>query len=236
MDGREPNAGRRMVTRLPPGARLRAALGAAMLDHGLRQALVEGHGVLESIELEGGRRLAGAYDVPLLRGSVHTGSNGTEAVLHVLLVRSRHDGDPQPLLGGRLVDAIGVAFDLVLEELRIAESTADASARPRGATEPDRSSAVPTSRPISDAWAGAVAASAAAQEPSTKGPRRGDWVEHHRFGLCRVEREERPGALRIRLPDGSFKSITLDVLEVLPARVDGRRRIIPLRPRTRADG
>jgi predicted DNA-binding protein with PD1-like motif len=62
---------------------------------------------------------------------------------------------------------------------------------------------------------------------------KGDWVEHRQFGLCRVDGEDAEGALILRLPNGTRKHIKLDFLEVLPPRLDGERRIHPLRPRKR---
>lgn len=64
-------------------------------------------------------------------------------------------------------------------------------------------------------------------------PKKGDWVEHRQFGLCRIDGEDAEGAIIIRLPSGMRKHIKLDVLEVLPPRHDGDRRIFPLRPRTK---
>ena len=64
-------------------------------------------------------------------------------------------------------------------------------------------------------------------------PEKGDWVDHRQFGLCKVEGEDTEGGVRIRLPSGVRKVIRLDFLEVLPARVEGDRKIFPLRPRRR---
>ena len=67
-----------------------------------------------------------------------------------------------------------------------------------------------------------------------EGPKRGDYVDHHVFGLCRVEGEDSEGSLVIRLPSGARKPIKLDVLDVLPARDDADgKRVHPLRPRRR---
>ncbi len=64
-------------------------------------------------------------------------------------------------------------------------------------------------------------------------PEKGDWVDHKQFGICRVEGEDAEGALIIRMPSGVRKSIRLDVLTVLSARIEGDRRIYPLIPRKR---
>jgi predicted DNA-binding protein with PD1-like motif len=60
-------------------------------------------------------------------------------------------------------------------------------------------------------------------------PERGDWVDHRQFGLCRIDRIEDDGALLIRTETGRRRRISLDVLEVLPPRDDGKRKIFPLR-------
>jgi predicted DNA-binding protein with PD1-like motif len=64
-------------------------------------------------------------------------------------------------------------------------------------------------------------------------PKKGDWVEHRQFGLCRVDGEDAEGALVIRLPNAQRKHIRLDVMDVLPPRHDGDRRIFPIRPRVK---
>ncbi len=65
-------------------------------------------------------------------------------------------------------------------------------------------------------------------------PEKGDWIDHQQFGLCEVLGEDADGAMLIRLPSGVHKSIRLDYLRVLPARVgDDPRRIYPIEPRRR---
>lgn len=61
----------------------------------------------------------------------------------------------------------------------------------------------------------------------------GDFVDHKQFGICKVVRVSDDGALLIKLPTGRTKQIKLTVLEVLPAREDTKRRIYPLRPRSK---
>lgn len=61
----------------------------------------------------------------------------------------------------------------------------------------------------------------------------GDFVDHKQFGICKVVRVSDDGALLIKLPTGRTKQIKLTVLEVLPAREDTKRRIFPLRPRSK---
>lgn len=84
--------------------------------------------------------------------------------------------------------------------------------------------------PVSDKERRMKKAAAILDEPY---PEKGDWVDHRQFGLCKVEGEDTEGGVRIRLPSGVRKVIRLDFLEVLPARVEGDRKIFPLRPRRR---
>jgi hypothetical protein len=64
-------------------------------------------------------------------------------------------------------------------------------------------------------------------------PEQGDYVDHKVFGLCRVEGEDAEGGIVIRLPSGARKHINLDVLEVLPGRIETDRVVYPVRPRRR---
>lgn len=64
-------------------------------------------------------------------------------------------------------------------------------------------------------------------------PAPGDWVDHRQFGMCRVDRASEDGELLIKLETGRRKAIRLDFLDVLPPRMEGNRRIYPLRPKKR---
>lgn len=92
------------------------------------------------------------------------------------------------------------------------------------AEKPSSAGSVIAARPI-----GGVARPA----PSDDSPKRGDFVEHRQFGLCRVEGVDPEGALIIRLTSGIRKTIHMDPFELVPPRFEGDRRIIALRPRKR---
>jgi len=64
-------------------------------------------------------------------------------------------------------------------------------------------------------------------------PKKGDWIDHRQFGLCRVDGEGVDGGLLIRLPSGMRKVVHTETLEVMQPRFEGDRRIFPLRPRTK---
>ncbi|MCB9633003.1 MAG: hypothetical protein H6721_12850, partial [Sandaracinus sp.] len=63
-------------------------------------------------------------------------------------------------------------------------------------------------------------------------PERGDHVSHKQFGLCKVERIDDDGGLRVKLPGGQRKQIKLDPFVVQGPRTDGAgRRVFDLVPR-----
>lgn len=64
-------------------------------------------------------------------------------------------------------------------------------------------------------------------------PEVGDYVDHRQFGLCRVDGESGDDGLIIRQPSGVRKVIRLEVMQVLPPRMEGDKRIYPVRPRKR---
>ncbi len=123
-------------------------------------------------------------------------------------------------------------------------SRAPALARPLAPAPTPAPAPAPPAAPVS-AWAQVAAVSADVERVQPLKsvrieedevflePKKGDWVEHRQFGLCRVDGEDAEGALVIRLPNAQRKHIRLDVMDVLPPRQDGDRRIFPLRPRVK---
>lgn len=71
------------------------------------------------------------------------------------------------------------------------------------------------------------------EEPDELFPQRGDFLDHRQFGLCKIDREDDEGGLVIRLPSGVRKVIKLDFMEVGQPRMEGTRRVFPIRPRKR---
>ncbi|GAB5548227.1 MAG: hypothetical protein SangKO_079870 [Sandaracinaceae bacterium] len=64
-------------------------------------------------------------------------------------------------------------------------------------------------------------------------PEKGDFIQHRQFGLCKVEKEDGEGGIVIKLPSGVRKTIKLDYMEVGQPRMEGTRRVFPIRPRRR---
>ena len=67
--------------------------------------------------------------------------------------------------------------------------------------------------------------------PEVPKPVRGDWIEHHKFGLCKIEGLSGDGVCIIKLPNGTRKKIKIDAMLVLMPREDGERRIFPVAPK-----
>jgi hypothetical protein len=108
---------------------------------------------------------------------------------------------------------------------------------PAKAREPMLATPAPASAsavlPVSWAAVAAVSKAAPPVEEGEREPKRGDFVEHRQFGLCRVEGEDADGGTQVRLPSGARKVLRLDVMEVLPPRREADRTIFPVRPRSR---
>jgi predicted DNA-binding protein with PD1-like motif len=84
-------------------------------------------------------------------------------------------------------------------------------------------------------WAMAAQLSSRAQPagPQEHKPEKGDWIEHAKFGLCKIEGLSGDGVCFIKLPDARRKKIKIDALQVLAPRSDGERKIFPVRPKAK---
>jgi len=96
--------------------------------------------------------------------------------------------------------------------------------------------------PVQDSWASAVQTAKkvfvetertkAVETLAPSAMRRGDWVEHPRFGRCTVEARLTDGALRIRLADGTRKVIKSDFFELQDVREEKGKRVFKLAPKS----
>ncbi len=62
-------------------------------------------------------------------------------------------------------------------------------------------------------------------------PEPGDYLDHFRFGLCRVEDEDPEGGVQVRMPSGVRRTIRLDLLRVEPPEERDGKRVFPVRRR-----
>jgi hypothetical protein len=138
-----------------------------------------------------------------------------------------------------VVDGLVFALELRIDcfdELELRRANDDATGlqlwsdlgAPAG--EGDAASA-PEAAPAGVTWAMAADVSARAQPAALEEykPEKGDWIEHVKFGLCKIEGLSGDGVCIIKLPDARRKKIKIDALQVLAPRSDGGRRVFPVR-------
>ena len=140
--------------------------------------------------------------------------------------------------GGHLVDGLVFALEFRIEcfdELSLSR----AHDEPTGLqlwTDPSQASegAAPQPSDTSVTWAMAAQVSSGMAPPSEGAtPTKGDWLEHPKFGLCRIDGLSGDGVCIIKLADARRKKIQIGALEILAPRNDGSRLIFPVRPKAK---
>jgi hypothetical protein len=137
--------------------------------------------------------------------------------------------------GGHVVDGSVFALEFRIDcfdELILQRANDDATglrlwteASARDAGEGAVSLGEPHSEGVS--WAMAAALSARAEPAAAREyePEQGDWIEHAKFGLCKIEGLSGDGVCFIKLPDSRRKKIKIDAMQVSAPRIDDGRRI-----------
>ena len=242
----EARPSRHVVGRVARGSGLRDALRSLVDEHRLRTAWVSAIGAFEWIELteynQTDRRYEEAHRFErceLLSMQGNLSERDGEPFWHLHATVSLREDDRDVTYGGHVVDGSVFALELRIDcfdelELKRAHDQAtglqlwaDLGARAGGgevASAPEAARAEVT-------WAMAAQVSARA-EPAAREeykPEKGDWIEHAKFGLCKIEGLSGDGVCIIKLPDALRKKIKLGALEVLAPRSDGGRRIFPVR-------
>jgi hypothetical protein len=143
--------------------------------------------------------------------------------------------------GGHIVDGSVFALELRIDcfdELELKRANDEATGLQLWANLGARAgrgeaAAAPEAVPAGVTWAMAAQVSARAQpaEREEYKPEKGDWIEHAKFGLCKIEGLSGDGVCIIKLPDARRKKIKIGALQVLAPRSDGGRRIFPVRPK-----
>lgn len=247
----ETRASRQIVGRVVRGTGLQDALRALADEHGLRAAWISAIGAFEWVELtefdQVERRYVEAHrfercELLAMQGNLSERDGLPFWHLHAT-VSLREDGR-DVTYGGHLVDGSVFALEFRIDcydtlELRRAHDEATglqlwADIEGTGA-EQTGVHEVPVAEAggAGAAWAMAAELSAGAEPaaPEEQPPERGDWIEHAKFGLCKIEGLSGDGVCIIKLPEGRRKKIKLDALQVLAPRHDGERKIFPVRPR-----
>ena len=242
----EARASRHIVGRIFRGRGLQKALRDLVDEHGLRTAWVHAIGAFEWLELTEYNQAEQRYEeahrfegCELLSMQGNLSERDGEPFWHLHATVSLREGGRDVTYGGHVVDGQVFALELRIDcfdELELRRETddatglqlwADAETRTGGA----QATATPEAAPPGVTWAMAAEFSARAQPAPREEykPAKGDWIEHAKFGLCKIEGLSGDGVCIIKLPDARRKKIKIDAMQVLAPRSDGERRVFPVR-------
>ncbi len=238
----ETRTSRVVIGRVFRGERLRDALHRIVDEHGLRNAWVSAIGAFEWIELteynQETRRYEEAHrfercELLAMQGNLSFRDGAPFWHLHATV--SLREGEKDVTYGGHVDDGVVFALELrieCLDDLALHRADDEAtglqlwSSADENASPDEEAAARPTEPP--SAWAQVAAASAQSEPaPDIPEPEKGDWIEHAKFCLCKIEGLSGDVTI-IKLPDATRKKIKLTALRVLPPRQDGPRRIFPV--------
>jgi predicted DNA-binding protein with PD1-like motif len=242
----EARHSRTIIGRVFRGESIQAAFRRLVDEHRLRTAWVSAIGAFEWIELAEYNQVDRRYEeahrferCELLSMQGNLSLRDDEPFWHLHAALSLREDGRDVTYGGHVADGIVFAVEFRIEcfdelELRRADDPATglqlwADVRSSGgAGEPSAAD----SGPAAVSWAMAAELSARAEPaPPEQEPERGDWIEHEKFGLCKIEGLSGDGVCIIKLPGATRKKIKLDAMLVLSPRKDGERKIFPVRPK-----
>ena len=241
----ETRASRVIIGRVHRGQSLQKAFRDLVDEHGLRTAWVSAIGAFEWIELteydQNDRHYEEAHRVErceLLSMQGNLSLREGEPFWHLHATVSLRVDGRDVTVGGHVGDGVVFALEFRIEcfddlELRRVndEATglqlwADADSQPG-----ERVGVAPPAEGAS-AWAIVAEASARAEpQPEVPKPARGDWIDHAKFGVCKIEGLSGDGVCIIKLPNATRKKIKLDAMLVFAPREENGRRIFPVRGR-----
>jgi predicted DNA-binding protein with PD1-like motif len=248
----EARASRYIVGRVVRGRGLQEAFRDLVGEHGLRTGWVNAIGAFEWLELteynQAERRYEKAHRFErceLLSMQGNLSERDGEPFWHLHATVSLREGGRDVTYGGHVVDGVVFALEFRIDcfdELELRRDNDDATglqlwanleAQITGQELAPAPDAAPQGAPAEVTWAMAAELSASAEpaaRPEYK-PEKGDWIEHAKFGLCKIEGLTGDGVCIIKLPDARRKKIKIDALQVLAPRSDGGRRVFPVRPK-----
>lgn len=221
-------------------------------EHGLRTAWVSAIGAFEWLELTEYNQAAQSYELAhrferceLLTMQGNLSERGGEPFWHLHATVSLREDGRDVVYGGHVVDGSVFALEFRIDcfdELTLRRANDEATGlqlwagiegMSAKADSPLVDAAPSADAPKGVTWAMAAALSSRAElaTPVEYHPERGDWIEHAKFGLCKIEGLSGDSVCIIKLPDGRRKKIKLDALQVLAPRRDGERKIFPVRPK-----
>jgi predicted DNA-binding protein with PD1-like motif len=242
----ESRVSRTIIGRVARGESLRAAFGRLVEKHDLRTAWVTAIGAFEKLELTEYNQTERRYEEPhhfehceLLSMQGNLSLRDGEPFWHLHATVSLREGGRDVTYGGHVGAGIVFALEFRIDcfdevELRRNDDRATGLqlwAEPRAQLGIEHEEPG-TEGPQAVSWAMAAAVSARTEPlPETPKPVRGDWIEHAKFGLCKIEGLSGDGVCIIKLQDATRKKIKLDAMLVLPPRDEEERRVFPVRPK-----
>lgn len=255
----ETNSPRHFVGRVHRGRDLRDALRELAREHGLTVAWITAMGAFEWVTLteynqetqayEPERRV-GACELLSLEGNLSERDGEPFWHLHATVSEG---GSERRVYAGHLVDASVFAlefrvtgFDGVMLRRAHDEATGlalwdfdGAAGVPAAASGVSRrGSAGAAPEPTAEeggavTWAMAAQASEDAKDPVPVDhePSKGEWIDHPKFGVCKIEGISGDGVAILKLPNTRRKKVQLGIFDIFEPRQDGPRRIYPLQKR-----
>ncbi|MGB5809723.1 MAG: DUF296 domain-containing protein [Polyangiales bacterium] len=244
----ESAASRVVVGRIYRGQDLREALRELVERHRLTSAWLSAIGAFEWVTLTEYNQRERVYDeahrierceVLSLEGNLSERDGDPFWHLHATV--SHRQGQPDHAYGGHVNDASVFALEFritCLDDISLRRSQDEATGLSLWSVSDGESEAAgaPT-REAGVSWEMAARASAKAPPvpETTYAPTRGDWLEHPKFGVCKIEGMSGDGVCILKLPDARRKKIKITALQILTPRQDGDRTIYPVRPRLRSE-
>ncbi len=241
----ETRPSRHVLGRIPRGAGLQEAFRELVDEHRLRTAWVNALGAFEWIELteynQAKRRYEAAHrfegcELLSLQGNLSTRDGAPFWHMHATISLREHGRDVT--YGGHVVDGSVFALEFRIDcfdELALQRTNDDATGLWlwTDASAPDSGGGAasmkePRSEGVSWAMAAALSAQVRPAPAVEHKPEQGDWIEHTKFGLCRIEGVSGDGVCFIKLPDSRRKKIKIDAMQVSAPRIDDGRRIFPV--------
>jgi predicted DNA-binding protein with PD1-like motif len=248
----EARATRHIVGRVVRGSGLQQAFRRLVGEHDLRSAWVSAIGAFEWIEVTEYDQVERRYEevhrfeqCELLSMQGNLSERDGEPFWHLHATVSFRENGRDVTYGGHVVDGSVFALEFRIDcfdELELQRGNDEATGlqlwtdlgeRAGGEETASGPEIGPEAAPAGVTWAMAAQVSARAQPSAHEEhkPERGDWIEHARFGLCKIEGLSGDGVCIIKLPNARRKKIKIDALQVLAPRRDGERRIFPVRPK-----
>lgn len=233
-----------LIGRVSRGQSIREALSTLAADHGLRTAWISAIGAFEHVDLTEYNQAEQRYEqahrferCELLSMQGNLSLRDGEPFWHLHASLSVRQDGRDVTYGGHVGDGVVFALEFRIEcfddvELRRGHDEATGLELWAASESPDEIVRAAEPTPSSVSWAMAAAVSAGAEEVSIEqAPARGDWIDHEKFGLCKIEGLPGNGVCIIKLADATRKKIKLDAMLVLSPRQEAERKIFPVRPR-----